>query len=135
MTTPKILPSFEYFDEVVDHLHGLGHDELCYQESQLGQSQIFIRRIFLPSGKEMARVRIGEAGNKWLLFGDESTPPKALPTGALPITEEICEATLFAPRGQSWTWMFISLLQKVALNKVLLSASPEDTPPLKGPRI
>jgi len=135
MTTPKKLPSFEYFDEVVDHLHGLGHDELRYQESQLGQSHIIIRRIFLPSGKEMARVRIGEAGNKWLLFGDESTPPKALPAGALPITEEICKAAHFAPQGQSWTWLFRSQLEKVALEKVLLSASPEATQPRKRPRL
>lgn len=110
MTTPKKLSSFKFFDEVVDHLHGLGHDELCYQESQLGQSQIFIRRIFLPSGKEMARIRISDEDNKWLLLGDENNTPNALPADAFPINKEMCDATYFASQIHSWTEMFNLLL-------------------------
>lgn len=135
MTTPNKLPEFEFFDEVVTHLHGLGHLDLWYQESQLGQSHLFIRRIFLTSGEEMARVRISNAGNKWLLFGGQPHTPKVLTTEAILIDEDVCNAAHFAPKDRSWTWLFRSELQKVALKKVLLSAPPEDKKIRKRPRL
>lgn len=113
---------FDLIENVVDHLHALGYKDLWYNEIQLGQGTVYLRRVFLPDGSQVATCRIatknsGKDKPKWHLFVVKPRNPRPLPAGTIPIDEYFMDIVLYAADYEHWIWIYQADIERVEITE------------------